>query len=101
MLEEASELENSEAPRELPLTPLTAGSSDWADEASYITWSNDVMRKEIRDLERKRSGDLLKKHDAPKFSEEHFWGFGWWEKVMGRRISKTNENNEHNNNPKE
>ena len=98
---EAMDLEDSDAPRELPLTPLTGGSSDWADEASYISWSNDIMRKEMQVLERKRRGDLLKKHDAPKFSEEHFWGFGWWEKVMGRRRSKGKESNEHNEQPKE
>lgn len=101
ILEEASDLEDSDAPRELPLTPLTGGSSDWADEASYISWSNDIMRKEMQDLERKKRGDFLKKHDAPKFSEEHFWGFGWWEKVMGRRRSKVKESNEHNNQPKQ
>lgn len=100
MLEIAGQ-ESSEAPRELPLTPLSAGSSDWADEASYITWSNDVMRKELRDLERKRKGEFLKKHDAPKFGEQHFWGFGWWEKVMGRRKGKEKGNEEHDNQPKE
>ena len=101
ILDGASELEDSGAPRELPLTPLTGGSSDWADEASYISWSNDVMRKEMQDLERKRRGDLLKKHDAPKFSEEHFWGFGWWEKVIGRRGSKSKQSNEHSDQPKQ
>ena len=98
---ETAEQESSEAPRELPLTPLSAGSSDWADEASYITWSNDVIRKELRDLERKRKGEFLKKHDAPKFGEQHFWGFGWWEKVMGRRKGKEKANEEHDNQPKE
>lgn len=98
---ENSEQESSEAPREIPLTPLSAGSSDWADEASYITWSNDVMRKELQDLERKRNGELLKKHDAPKFGEEHFWGFGWWGKVLGRRKGKGKGSEEHENHPKE
>lgn len=98
---ETSEQESSEAPLELPLTPLTAASSDWADEASYISWSNDVMRKELSDLERKRKGEFLKKHDAPKFGEEHFWGFGWWEKVLGRRKKKDENNDEQNNHPKE
>lgn len=101
ILDEALDLEDSEAPRELPLTPLTGGSSDWADEASYMSWSNDIMRKEMQDLERNRRGDLLKKHEAPKFSEEHFWGFGWWEKVMGRRRSKGKESNEHDDQPKQ
>ena len=101
MLQEASGELNSDAPRELPLTPLTAGSSDWADEASYVSWSNDVMRKELRDLERKRSGELLKKQDAPKFNEQHFWGFGWWEKVMGRRKARTAQNNGQNNHTKD
>lgn len=85
---EGTEQENSEAPLELPLTPLSSGSSDWADEASYISWSNDVMRKEHRDLQRRRKGEYMKRHDAPKFGEEHFWGFGWWEKIMGRRKGK-------------
>ena len=33
-------------------------------------------------------GEYMKRHDAPKFGEEHFWGFGWWEKIMGRRKGK-------------
>ena len=95
---EAMEQESSETPHELPLTPLSAGSSDWADEASYITWSNDVMRKELRDW--KKRGEFMKKHDAPKFGEQHFWGFGWWEKVMGRRKGKEKGNEEHDNHSK-
>lgn len=98
---EVSNQESSEAPRELPLTPFTAGSSDWADEASYITWSNDVMRKELLDLERKRKEEFFKKHDAPKFGEAHFWGFGWWEKVMGRRKKKKDKGKDEHDNPKE
>lgn len=94
---EATGHESSDAPSELPLTPLTAGSSDWGDEASYISWSNDVMRKELRDMERKRSGEYLKRHDAPKFGEEHFWGFGWWEKLLGRRNKKGKGQDEHDN----
>lgn len=94
---EATGHESSDAPSELPLTPLTSGSSDWADEASYVSWSNDVMRKELRDMERKRSGEYLKRHDAPKFGEEHFWGFGWWEKLLGRRNKKGKGQDEHDN----
>lgn len=90
--------DGSEALRELPLTPLTTGSSDWADEASYVTWSNDIMRKELQDMERKRSGELVTRQDAPKFNEEHFWGFGWWEKVMGRRKTKPTQNSDHTTN---
>lgn len=94
MLEGNGQEENSDAPLEIPLTPLSAGSSDWADEASYITWSNDVMRKELRDLERKKKGEYLKRHDAPKFGEEHFWGFGWWEKIIKRRTGKERHRDE-------
>ena len=56
------------------------------------------MRKELQDMERKRSGELVTRQDAPKFNEEHFWGFGWWEKVMGRRKTKPTQNSGHTTN---
>ena len=87
-LEQHSE-QHGEARHELPLTPLLTSSTDWADEASYTSWSNDVMRKELKDLQ------MLNRHTAPKFGEEHFWGFGWWEKVIGRRKRKQESRNEH------
>ncbi|EDO32020.1 predicted protein [Nematostella vectensis] len=70
---------------EMPLTPLTQ-STDWGDEASYLAWSNDIMRKELRDRElaEQVKREQVIKRRQPKFGEQHFWGFGWWEKIMGR-----------------
>ena len=58
---------------------------DWGDEASYRTWSQTVSKKHKFDetvqklLEKKRGNT-----PAPTFGEQHFWGFGWWEKAVKR-----------------
>ena len=46
--------------------------TDWGDEASYKTLSREVDA--VRRLHR----------NPPNFGEQHFWGFGWWEKVRGK-----------------
>lgn len=86
---EKDEKSKEEGSQDLPLTPLMAPSSDWGDEASYQAWSNDIMRKELRDLEiaKNEKGRTIRR-EAPKFNEEHFWGFGWWEKLVGPRKDK-------------
>ena len=64
--------------------------TDWGDEASYTSWSQTIMRKIESDSERERKVNSPQ-GAAPKFGPQHFWGFGWWEKVvdrMGKRKSK-------------
>ncbi|XP_012555999.2 AFG1-like ATPase isoform X1 [Hydra vulgaris] len=51
---------------------------DWADEASYKTLSCEVTKKNY--MER------LEK--APKFNDWHFWGFGWWERLVNKKKNK-------------
>lgn len=82
-------IDEDEAP-DVPLTPLAPASTDWADEASYTSWSNDIMKRELRQRQMRKSGNkmFMRQAEAPKFKEEHFWGFGWWERIMGRRNKK-------------
>ena len=75
----------------LPLTPLTSASTDWGDEASYIAWSNDALRRGRLQLERENQ-QRMKHRSAPKFREEHFWGFGWWENVIKRKKEQDTKN---------
>lgn len=78
---------NENQSESLPHTPLVSGSTDWGDEASYLSWSNDIMRKELRDLEMAKDEKrrMVSRKQAPKFNEQHFWGFGWWENLVGPR----------------
>ena len=88
--------EQDQEVEELPLTPLMPPSTDWGDEASYQSWSNDIMRKELLELERENQQVRTRPRSAPKFHEEHFWGFGWWENVIKRRKGKGGKNNKGN-----
>jgi len=54
--------------------------TDWGDEASYRSWST-----EQEALERKSAS---KQKGVPKFGEQHFFGFGWWETVKDRLQGK-------------
>jgi len=58
--------------------------TDWGDEASYLTTS-----KEVSSLSEKRSTKIDDRtKDLPHFGDQHFWGFGWWEKVRKKWIPK-------------
>ena len=78
------------------MAPLAPASTDWADEASYTAWSNDVMRREWQRRQLQETGERKYKRqtEAPKFREEHFWGFGWWERIMGRKGRKDGDNDQ-------
>ncbi|CAH1245224.1 LACE1 [Branchiostoma lanceolatum] len=76
---------NPVADKAVPLTPMMKNDwGDWEQEASYTTWSRDVMKKELMDKKRR----TMNERDPPKFTEEHFWGFGWWERVLKKRQEK-------------
>ncbi|KAI8498976.1 hypothetical protein Bbelb_234290 [Branchiostoma belcheri] len=76
---------NPVADKAVPLTPMMKNDwGDWEEEASYTTWSRDVMKKELMDKKRR----TMNERDPPKFTEEHFWGFGWWERVLKKRQEK-------------
>ena len=83
---------------DIDIAPLVlAGEQDWGEEASGVSWRNDLYRrskqlhaidvdgtpeeKEAVDKRRKRLG-------PPKFSRLHFWGFGWWENVVRNKKKK-------------
>lgn len=84
LLEREKDEDKSESD-DLPRTPLVSASTDWGDEASYLSWSNDIMRKELRELEmaKDEKNRMISRKGAPKFNEQHFWGFGWWERIVG------------------
>ena len=71
---------------EVPLTPLMGPSTDWADEASFTTWSQEVVRKE---LNQKKRDVHMRQRQAPRFNQIHFWGFGWWERMIGKKKPPT------------
>ena len=51
--------------------------TDWGDEASYLTLSKETVA----------TGQLKSRRvieGPPKFGEQHFWGFGWWEHVKNK-----------------
>ena len=50
--------------------------TDWGDEASYLTYS-----KEMSTLSEKNSKRTSGRKDLPKFGDQHFWGFDWWEQL--------------------
>lgn len=52
--------------------------TDWGDEASYTSLSQEAVAYQKRRHLSKRQ------NDAPKFGEQHFWGFGWWEHVKNK-----------------
>lgn len=87
---EKDESENGNETPDLPRTPLVSGSTDWGDEASYLSWSNDMMRKELREVEmaKDEKNRMISRKGAPKFNEQHFWGFGWWERIVGSNKNK-------------
>ena len=57
--------------------------TDWGDEASYTTWSQEVARKREMDS-RKHRGIGERQKDVPAFGDQHFWGFGWWENMLDK-----------------
>jgi len=59
-------------------SPRTYKDTDWGDEASYITLSKETIAND------KTRQTRLNENDAPKFGEQHFWGFGWWEHVKNK-----------------
>jgi len=58
---------------------LSMKETDWADEASYKSLSKETSTVWNRHVNIDPSQD-----NRPKFNEQHFWGFGWWEKVKGK-----------------
>jgi len=53
--------------------------TDWGDEASYTTLSQETLA-----YQNKKRHLSQRQNDAPKFGEQHFWGFGWWEHVKNK-----------------
>ena len=51
--------------------------TDWGDEASYLTLSKEtIARYQIK--------SRMRVEGPPKYGEQHFWGFGWWEHVKNK-----------------
>ena len=81
------------------ITLSLIGSQDWGEEASWISWRNDIERRRrqleaisddqlplgMSSKERKLIDKRRRKLSPPKFSQLHFWGFGWWENVVKKK----------------
>ena len=57
--------------------------TDWGDEASY----NSIGRDTSNIINKSKNIDQRQKQ-APKFGQQHFWGFGWWEHVKNKLKKK-------------
>lgn len=67
-------------------------SDDWGYEASWEAWANDLNRRRLAQqetgIETLNADEKPKRGPPPTFSELHFFGFGWWEKVLGKKPRK-------------
>ena len=78
--------ENTEESWNIPNRRVDYKDTDWGDEASYTSLSKEAMA-----VTNKKKGFGERQKEAPKFGDQHFWGFGWWEHVKNKLKNK-NEN---------
>ena len=75
--------EDTEESWNLPGPRVDYKDTDWGDEASYTSISREtsvVMNTNRYIIDRQKK--------APKFGQQHFWGFGWWEHVKNKLKNK-------------